>query len=62
MTLNIIGLFATLSINTQKNSIVYHYVSVAIFYCYAECRYAESCYAECRNAECLGAAKMLQVL
>ncbi len=58
--------------NTHQNSIVYHYVSVAIFYCYAECRYAEcryaeSCYAECRNAECcyaecLGAAKMLQVL
>jgi len=28
-------------------------LSVAFFYCYAEC-YAEFCYAECRYAECRG--------
>jgi hypothetical protein len=27
-------------------------LDVAIFYCYAECRYAECRYAECHYAEC----------
>jgi hypothetical protein len=27
-------------------------LSVAIFYCYADCRYAECYYAECYYAEC----------
>ncbi len=27
-------------------------LSVAIFYCYGECRYAECHYDECRYAEC----------
>ncbi len=30
-------------------------LSVAFFYCYAECHYAECRYAECRYAECRGA-------
>ncbi len=28
-------------------------LNVTIFYCYAECRYAECLYAECHYAECL---------
>jgi hypothetical protein len=54
MTLSIYGLFArfrifripTLSITT-----LCHYAECRIFYCYAECRYAERHYAECRYAE-----------
>jgi hypothetical protein len=34
-------------------------LGVAIYYCYAECRYAEWCYAGCRYAECRGAALLL---
>ncbi len=30
-------------------------VSIAIFYCFAECRYADCYYADCYYAECLGA-------
>jgi hypothetical protein len=51
ITLTILGLFVTLSINDiQHNS---NMVSVAILYLYAECRYAECRYAECLYAECL---------
>jgi hypothetical protein len=31
-------------------------LSVAIYFCYAECRYAECRNAECCYAECRGAA------
>jgi hypothetical protein len=54
------GLFATLSIDTQKTVLRAIMASVcmqsvAIFYWYAECYYAESRYAECHYAECRGA-------
>jgi hypothetical protein len=56
MTLNIIGLFATLSVNdtqhTQHNSIACHYAAFRDFYCYAEWRYAVCRYPDCRYAEC----------
>jgi hypothetical protein len=33
-------------------------MSVALFYCYAECRYAECHFAECRYAECSSTLKI----
>jgi hypothetical protein len=40
----------TLIIDTQHNGFVRAIMlSVAIFYCYAECRYAECHYDECRD-------------
>jgi hypothetical protein len=59
MTLNIKGLFATFSImalSTTTVVIVLNTVmlSVAFFYCYAECHYAECrvfCHAECNYSE-----------
>jgi hypothetical protein len=42
------GLFVTLSIDTQYSSIECHYAECR----YAECHYAECRYTDCRCAEC----------
>jgi hypothetical protein len=61
MTRRIMGLFATLSIETQYNSIECRYAERRYAECryavcrYAVCRYAVCHYAECRCAECHGA-------
>ncbi len=53
MTLSMLGLFATLSINdTQLSSNECYYADCPIFYCYVKYRYAECRYAERRYAEC----------
>ncbi len=39
------GIFASLGITTLRIN-----VSSAVYYCYAECHYAECCNAECRYA------------
>ncbi len=57
MTLSIMGLFVTVSINdiphngTQQTSIEFYITEFLDFLLYAECPYAECHYAECRGAK-----------
>jgi hypothetical protein len=39
------------TIKKTMHEVTSHLLSVALFYCYAECRYAERCYAESHYAE-----------
>ncbi len=52
MTLSIMGLDASTSINDILNYVT---KQTSIEFYYAECRYAECRYAECRYAKCRGA-------
>jgi hypothetical protein len=55
ITLVIMALFSKLSSNDtqdidhQHNSIECHSAEYDVFYCYADCRYAEYRYAECHG-------------
>jgi hypothetical protein len=55
MTLSIMGLFATLSVNDNQLNSSLHAECCYAEYHYAEYRYAECRYAECHYAECRGA-------
>ncbi len=57
-TLSIMGFCGSLKI-TVLSAIM---LSVAIFYCYTDCHYAEYRYVEYRYAECRGASISVQTL